>query len=111
MRSTEAAVGPLFGDGVALLSVLDLSYEVATASMRRCVVANSQRAGVATFGGTIELADTRLECNTLDLDGEQFQGGGFLFTDLGGNRCGCAGEHHECQVVTTLLQPPDPPEQ
>lgn len=101
----------LFGDGVALMSAFDLGFDQARVTMRRCRIDGSARAGVVNFAGALEVASTVLECNALDLDGEQFQGGDFLFTDLGGNRCGCAADLRECQVATALLEPPQPPEQ
>jgi hypothetical protein len=56
---------------------------------------------------TVRIGGTGLTCNNIDLDGERLFGD-FSFVDSGDVRCGCTGEMHACQVVSTSLAAPDP---
>ena len=96
-----------YGDGFAVLSIT----EVATATITRCAIERSARAGAASFGGVLSLANTTIGCSAFPLDGEQSS---FLDTtydfqlqDLGGNTCSCEGDSETCKVVTSSLAAPD----
>ena len=94
------------GDGVVLLSI----QQPTELQWQNGRVESSARAGVAAFGSTVRLDHAELECNTIQLDAEPIGQRPASFADLGGNVCGCQGEHTECQAVTTSLEPPLPPE-
>ncbi|RLB54519.1 MAG: hypothetical protein DRI90_20180, partial [Deltaproteobacteria bacterium] len=99
----------LFGDGV-IASTLFTPGGVASTnlSLQRCLIRDSARAGIASFGATIALANSALDCNPISLAGEPFLDQPFAISDSGGNACGCASETVLCQVLSTGLTPPDP---
>lgn len=94
-----------FGDGIAVASHFGWP---ARATVLGCHVADSARAGIASFGAQILLGGTQVDCNSIDLDGEENGGAPFVFEDLGGNVCGCSGESRFCQVLSSNLEPPSP---
>jgi hypothetical protein len=94
----------IFGDGVAVVS----QYAPASASLERLLVEDNVRAGVTSFGATIAMKHTTLECNPIDLDGEELGGSPFVLNDEGGNRCGCDGVERTCKVASSSLSPPGP---
>lgn len=61
----------LFGDGLTVTSVfgrtLTKSVFPASVTLARSLIARSRRAGVLLDGATLELRDSALECNALDL--------------------------------------------
>ena len=94
-----------FGDGV-LVAAFDEQASLVLGGSR---IEGSERAGVASFGGSVVIGDTMLDCNSIDLNGQDL-GGTFSFEDLGGNVCGCDGQDHTCQNQgATLLPPAAPP--
>jgi hypothetical protein len=99
-----------FGDGIAVSSDLVVEEELVptTADIVRATVERSARAGVANFAATVSLAQSLLECNFIDLDGETIDGVPFVFEDAGDNVCRCGAETYTCQVVTSNIQPPLP---
>ena len=90
-----------FGDGVVVLG----GPLPASLSLQGSAVESNARAGVANFGAAAAIADTRFDCNAIDLDGEIFITP-FSFEDLGGNQCGCGAEPAPCQVASSSLEPP-----
>ena len=106
IRGTLVGDNGLLGDGVVLLSI----QQPTELQWQNGRVESSARAGVAAFGSTVRLDHAELECNTIQLDAEPIGQRPASFADLGGNVCGCQGEHTECQAVTTSLEPPLPPE-
>jgi len=110
VRETKTVVETQYGDGIS--AVGDLAD--ATLTLTRCRSETSTRAGVASFGATISIEATRLECNVLDLNGEIFLQSGTTnvpptFHDLGGNACGCDGNDVPCEVKGVNLNAPTPP--
>ncbi len=97
-------VGGLFGDGITVVT----EGPPAFAELLGCSVASNARAGVATFGGEVLLADSRLDCNTLNLVCEQQGGSMGQVTDGAGNRCGCGDLDEQCQALSANLEPPQP---
>jgi len=91
-----------FGDGI------DVWSEAAPASLTltSSLIEGATRAGVASFGSTVSIADTVLECDQIVLDGE----GDYDFDDRGGNTCRCDGTTEACKVLSSMLVPPPPPE-
>jgi hypothetical protein len=104
VRQTAARLDGLLGDGVAIHGGDSLTGQATIQGSR--IEANA-RAGIVTFSASVALGSTTLECNTIQLDGENLLGP-FALDDLGGNVCGCAGAQTQCAVVTTALEPPAP---
>ena len=71
-------------------------------------VEGNARSGVSSFGSSLSIEDSVLECNTIHLDGEVFQGLPATFEDRGGAVCGCAGAEVDCKVLSSNLAPPVP---
>ncbi|MBW2459278.1 MAG: hypothetical protein JRI68_32580 [Deltaproteobacteria bacterium] len=110
IRQSQAQVDTgLFGDG-AIAAAMKIFGTLHSASLRldRCLIEDSARAAVATFGATIELGGSRLECNPIDLNGEIVFDEPFGLSDLGGNLCGCDGQAASCQVLSSGLSAPEP---
>jgi hypothetical protein len=106
VRDTQAqASDGRFGDGVAVDSN---GSQGASVTLTACLVAGSARAGVAAFGAPVALGQTRIECNTFHLAGEDELFASFSFDDIGGNACGCDGTEVVCQVASPGLEPPEP---
>jgi hypothetical protein len=95
----------LFGDGV----VVTATGGVATIALDTVRVANSARAGVASFGATGEMARSEIACAAIPLDVEEDDGVLGVIADGGDNRCGCdddGAELGECKAVSSSLAPP-----
>jgi hypothetical protein len=93
----------LFGDGIDVDLVDGTSASIV---LHRVHIEQSARAGVANFSSLVQLGDSTLSCNAIDLDGESLTAQ-FEFQDLGGNGCGCEAPTG-CKVLTSSLAPPDP---
>jgi Right handed beta helix region len=91
-----------FGDGIAFAA----EVHPASGSVTRAHIESSDRAGLSSFGATVAIADSRLECNAIDIDGELYNESDFAFDDHGGNVCGCDGVTDICKVTSTMLAPP-----
>lgn len=94
-----------FGDGVVVVSLDD----AADARVERTVVQQSARAGVSVFGALVELIESEIECNGIDLNVDIWDGAAPQLVDGGGNLCGCATDTRACQAVAASLQVPQPP--
>lgn len=101
--STRASDG-LYGDGIAVLS-LDAP---AALTVTRSRVDNSRRAGVSNFGASATLSGSHVRCAAFALAGELLEDQRFVFTDNGGNLCGCPAADGACQVVSAGLAAPEP---
>lgn len=91
----------LFGDGLFLEGAGEFS-------LSRCRIESSTRAAVAAFGSAVQVGETTMECNAIDLTGDEGPEGTFDFEDLGGNVCGCGVEELPCTVLSSVLTPPEP---
>jgi Protein of unknown function (DUF1565) len=97
------------GDGVlALVSAASAQLERANITINNSEVRGSARVGVGTFGGDVQLVDTRLECNAIPLNRESSSHGGDIgtITNGGGNVCTCDGVDEECKAISSNLSPP-----
>jgi hypothetical protein len=94
-----------FGDGVA---VLRTDTEPASVSLVDSRIESSARAGIASFGASVEVSSSRLECNAIDLDAEPLDGVPASFLDSGDVSCGCEGQERTCSVTSASLAPPEP---
>lgn len=93
-----------FGDAIQVLS--EVGFAPAVANIHNAHVEGSQRAGIAVYGATVSIANSALECNPIDLNGQHIGNNAFALSDAGGNRCGCGEEQKDCRVLTTDLEPP-----
>jgi hypothetical protein len=91
-----------FGDGIVAMAL----GPPATATLRTVHVDRSARAAVGAFGATLSVETSLLECNPIDMNGDDIQGVPFSFTDAGGNLCGCEGLAHACKLQSASLEPP-----
>ncbi len=94
-----------FGDGVAVFSAHDA---LASATITGALIADSPRAGLASFGAFVSLGSTRIQCAGYELEGEPFGGQDFVFEDRGGNGCGCPTADGVCVAESAGLAPPEP---
>jgi hypothetical protein len=88
-----------FGDGLVAAGVVfgTLSPISSTIVIRDCSFEKNARAGVAVFGSSVEIAGTRLACNTIPMNVEPVAAitpagpvnAAVSLKDLGGNVCGC----------------------
>src|SRR5262249_37305079 len=99
-----AAADGQVGDGI---SILAFGSVLATASAQASRVARSARAGLSNFSAHVELGNSVLECNAVDIDGETLDGQPpFEFADDTGNICPCADDAEGCLVQSENLAPP-----
>ena len=91
----------VFGDGITgILSNLTLVDNR---------IHNVYRAGIANFGGFMDLTGNQLWCMGFDIDGEPYQNQPFSFYDGGGNKCGCPFPPMAvCQAQSASLAPQPP---
>jgi hypothetical protein len=91
------------GDGVSAIGDLYPS----SVALSRLRVQGNERAGVATFGASVAIADSTLTCNGFDLNLESgLISGKGTFDNVGGNVCGCDGDLGDCKVLSANLEPP-----
>lgn len=99
---TVASVEGLFGSGISVVSDQVASQLTVVAS----TVDGNALAGVASYGGIVDVTDTTLKCNAYALLAED----NFAFepkvTDGGGNRCGCE-QDAVCKIQSVGLAPPE----
>jgi hypothetical protein len=89
-----------FGDGVvAFLSSVELTG---------LDIERSARVGISNFGSMLKFTTNLLNCNGVNLDGEDVGPIDFEFVDGGENVCGCGDALVACQVLSFDLEPPDP---
>jgi len=99
VREVAARADGAFGDGIAVVA--------AEASITGAQVELATRAGILSFGSTVTLSGSALECNGVHLDREDFgptQVG--TFVDQGSNVCACSGATVVCKAVSSSLDPP-----
>lgn len=94
-----------FGDGIALMSML----APASARIERSAITRAERSGVSSFGAAIELVETTVDCNGLDLSADTYDNQSGIIVDGGGNRCGCSSEERTCRAVAANLTAPQQP--
>jgi hypothetical protein len=104
VRSSTTALG-LLGDGVVLVTQ---HAARSNATLTRVSVLEMQRAGIANFGGEVQMEQVLLDCNPIPLNGETQDGFAPAFEDRGGNVCRCEEAAMECAVRSSGLQAPDP---
>lgn len=96
-----------FGDGVVALHYYD---QPSIVTIAESLIAQSSRAGVATFGSDVTISSTRLDCNAIHLDSEPQAERSGEFEDDGNNVCGCDAVTVTCKALSSSLEPPEPPQ-
>jgi hypothetical protein len=97
-----------FGDGIVASAWVQFLDELFPTSMQvtRATVTGNARAGIASFGASVEVGQSMVDCNTIHLDAERLEHLPAVFTDGGLNVCGCGAETITCKVLSANLEPP-----
>lgn len=97
-----------FGDGLVASSSMVLlpDFYPTSLDIQRATVEHNSRAAVAAFGAPVGIEGSLLDCNPIDLNGEEDVGAPFSIEDLGGNVCGCGADLRQCTVLSSGLEPP-----
>ncbi|WP_437752274.1 right-handed parallel beta-helix repeat-containing protein [Sorangium sp. So ce1389] len=106
VRATQGARDETRGDGIAVRS-----YGLpANATITSTVVDSNARAGISSFSAAVVLVSSAVQCNRIDLNGEDLvEGQPFTFDGSKENLCGCGDEAHPtCAVLSANLSPPEP---
>ena len=98
-------VSDAFGDGVIAMSE---SAGPASVTLQQSVVSGSARAGLASFGASMQLQQSELRCNTIQLTAQDYQAASYQFEDQAGNQCGCGEVFADCKLIAADLEPPTP---
>jgi len=104
--NTANTAGAL-GDGLGALEGL-IPGPSATATIRTVTILHSDRAALASIGGTITVETSHLLCAAFDLDGEPTATSPFAIADRGNNKCGCPAPDRACKLVSAGLTAPAP---
>jgi hypothetical protein len=98
------ALNTRFGDGIAVVA----NEPGARATIHASGVRASERAGIASFGAIVDLADTMLDCNLIQLVSQDYLGHAAQFEDGGGNTCSCSDVTEPCKALSADLEVPTP---
>ncbi|WP_437315229.1 hypothetical protein [Sorangium sp. So ce385] len=104
VRGTRSSSNGLKGNGVTVSKDVD-DAEVTLTGVR---IEENDGAAVASFGASVSLERTTLECNFIDLNVETELGTAGTITDSGQNQCGCQGVSIPCRAKSEGLAPPEP---
>ncbi|MDI3287477.1 right-handed parallel beta-helix repeat-containing protein [Polyangium sp. 15x6] len=98
------------GDGIAVFSAPDDEWGSLPPSVviTKTQLENNARAGVANFGGSIQLVSSELACHAFDLNGEDSAGYTWSFDGSHDNQCGCPEPTGPCGAKSSGLEPPTP---
>jgi hypothetical protein len=103
VRDVKSNGDGTFGDGIDVIA----EGAAASATINGGRIEATTRAGIASFGATVSLGGTTLECAAIPLDRETLGAFDPAFTDVGGNACGCSGAAITCQILSSGLAPPE----
>ncbi|WP_437965974.1 right-handed parallel beta-helix repeat-containing protein [Sorangium sp. So ce260] len=104
IRGTRSSSDGLQGNGVTVTK--DLGDAEATLTDVR--IEENDGAAVASFGASVSLERSTIECNFIDLNVETELGAPGRITDSGQNQCGCRGVSIPCRAKSEGLAPPEP---
>jgi hypothetical protein len=115
VRDTSTNSEGLLGDGIGA-SALGLSnmygdyydFRAASLDITDTFVQGNARVGVGAFGASVTMGGSLLDCNSIDISGEEYSGSPFAFADGGGNTCACADVSRPCRITSAGLTPPSP---
>jgi hypothetical protein len=102
VRDTVASQFGFYGDGVVVFALT----APAAATLMSTRVAESARAGLASFGAQVALGGNAFVCHAFALNGELYNDQPYAFEDLGHNGCGCPDPDEPCKAVSSNLAPP-----
>ncbi|KYF76711.1 hypothetical protein BE11_44045 [Sorangium cellulosum] len=105
VRSTRQRRNGTAGDGIAVVSEGSPSTVIITST----TVESNARAGISNFSAAVTLLSSNVQCNRIDLNGEDFvDGQPFTFDCTKGNLFGCETPDPVCSVLSAGLTPPEP---
>ncbi|WP_437764445.1 hypothetical protein WMF27_35335 [Sorangium sp. So ce281] len=104
VRGTRSSAEGLQGNGVTIVKNAGDSE----ATLTGVQIEASDGAAVASFGASVALARSTIECNFIDLNVEAESGTAGKITDGGQNQCGCQGVSVPCRAKSAGLAPPEP---
>lgn len=104
-RTSPRLADGVFGDGVTYLTL----GAQASGRLEDVTVEDSARAGVASFGASVQLRAATIRCAPFPLTTEDLGGQTSVIEDLGDNRCGCPDATESCKSISAGLEPPTPP--
>lgn len=94
-----------FGDGVAVITGSTEALSVST-DLSRGHIRGVARAGIASFSASVSVNRMSLECNAIDLDGENVSEMPHDFSSVGPSACWCGEAVEPCKVLESQLEPP-----
>ncbi len=98
--NTQSVINAKYGDGID-------AFSNSVAHVVNSKIRSSARAGISAFGGSVVFGYNLFECNSIELAGEVFDGKSYVFSNLGGNKCGCPlTQPTFCSVQSPGLEPP-----
>jgi hypothetical protein len=89
-----------FGDGIDV-------YSSQLVGVIDAFVGYNARVGIAGFGAEVQVGDTDICCNPIDLEVENYLGQPGHFEKIGDITCSCGGIDHDCLVQSADIGPPD----
>ncbi|WP_437670771.1 hypothetical protein [Sorangium sp. So ce131] len=105
VRDTRAERDGTSGDGISVFS-RGAPANVTVSSTR---VESNARAGISNFSAAVTLTSSVVQCNRIDLNGEDIvEGQPFTFDCASGNLFGCDTPDPTCVVLSKGLTPPEP---
>lgn len=99
----QADAAGAFGDGISVVGPMSSRKAI----FRRGRVERAVRAGLASFGGNVELEDMMLLCTAFPVALESQA----ALTTAGTNVCGCTPKPQECRAVSASLSASPPPDE
>ncbi|WP_437670765.1 hypothetical protein [Sorangium sp. So ce131] len=105
VRGTQRRSDGTAGDGIALES----AEQPVAATIAWTRVESNARAGISSFSAAVTLTSSVVQCNRIDLNGEDVvEGRNFTFDGSNENLCGCDMPDPTCAVLSASLTPPAP---
>lgn len=102
VKNTKAFTsGPqagLYGDGVTIVGGPASGPAWVTDSF----IENAAHSGVANYGAFVSIGDLRIQCPLFHVEGEVLGTKNFVYSDLGGMKCGCPTATGACQAVSAV---------
>ncbi|WP_437670761.1 hypothetical protein [Sorangium sp. So ce131] len=106
VRATRANGDGNFGDGIAVL----FNEDAASVSIDATTVENNDRAGISNFSAAVLLLSSTVQCNRIDLNGEDdVEGWPFTYDGSKGNLFGCGASVSSTMVVQSSRLSAPPP--
>lgn len=104
IEGTASSPAGLYGDGAVVVS--SGSGSRGSLDVTACVISDSLRAGLSSFGADATVESSALDCNAIALVAEPHAAESPAVEDGGSNRCGCGDVPSPCKVQSARLVPP-----